>query len=94
MEIELNITEAILNRGKFRNATECPIAIALKEYNPEFEYVSTGFIGSNFRLGNTNYAIRHTPEVKDFIVSFDNGRTVKPTTLNLIARVVIYIGVI
>ncbi len=90
MEIELSITEEHLKKGKFRNATECPIAISLKEYNPEFEYVSTGFIGSNFRLGEDSYSIRHTPEVKDFIASFDNGKEIKPTTLYLTAKVITF----
>ena len=76
--MKVEITQQHIDTGEVRNAFDCAIAVALKQ---EFAY---GISVTNvIRIGKDNFWA--TPEVVRWFVDFDNGRPVKPITIELVA---------
>ena len=78
MSEKKQITQEDIDRGVRRNASNCAIAVGLKE---EFAYDIS--VTEVIRIGKDYY--RAMPEVIRWFGDFDMGRPVKPITIELVA---------
>ena len=78
MSEKIQITQQDIDRGVRRNASNCAIAVGLKQ---EFAYDIS--VSSVIRIGNDNY--QATPEVVRWFANFDLDRPVKPITIELVS---------
>ena len=78
MSEKKQITQEDIDRGVRRSASNCAIAVGLKE---EFAYDIS--VTDVIRIGKDYY--RAMPEVIRWFLDFDMGRPVKPITIELVA---------
>ena len=78
MSMEIQITQQDIDNGIRRNASNCAIAVGLKQ---EFAYDIS--VTDVIRIGNDPY--QATPEVVRWFLDFDRGRPVKPITIELVS---------
>ena len=78
MSEKIQITQQDIDKGIRRNASNCAIAVGLKQ---EFAYDVS--VTSVIRIGNDDY--QATPEVIRWFANFDRGKPVKPITIELVA---------
>ena len=78
MSEKIQITQEDIDKGIRRNASNCAIAVGLKQ---NFAYNIS--VADVIRIGNDDY--QATPEVVRWFVNFDRGRPVKPITIELVA---------
>ena len=78
MSEKIQITQEDIDKGVRRNASNCAIAVGLKQ---EFAYNIS--VTDVIRIGNDPY--QATPEVIRWFRNFDRGRPVKPITIELVS---------
>ena len=78
MSEKIQITQEDIDKGVRRNASNCAIAVGLKQ---EFAYNIS--VTDVIRIGNDNY--QATPEAVRWFANFDLGRPVKPITIELVS---------
>ena len=78
MSMKIQITQEDIDKGVRRNASNCAIAVGLKQ---EFTYDIS--ITDVIRIGKDNF--RATPEVVRWFGDFDKGRPVKPITIEFVS---------
>lgn len=79
--IKVKILKEHIEKGKIGSGRFCPVALALKD----LEYKNVGVCSSyGFLKEKSTYYNFDTPDkMSDFIVNFDFGREVKPTSFEL-----------
>ena len=77
MSEKIQITQEDIDKGVRRNASNCAIAVGLKqEFAYEIGVTSWIWIGKDY--------YRATPEVVRWFGDFDKGKKVKPITIELV----------
>lgn len=79
MSEKIQITQEDIDRGVRRSASNCAIAVGLKE---EFAYEIS--VTNMIVIGNDAYQAE--PEVVRWFANFDMGRPVKPITIELVSE--------
>ena len=79
MSEKIQITQEDIDKGVRRNASNCAIAVGLKE---EFAYEIS--VTNMIVIGNDAYQAE--PEVVRWFANFDMGRPVKPITIELVSE--------
>ena len=79
-ELIIKVTQEHIEKGKQKIANECPIAYALTELG--FTDVVVGYQDAWGwdNINKTDFDLSLSPEMTSFIISFDEGEPVKPTT--------------
>ena len=78
MSEKIQITQEDIDKGLRRNASNCAIAVGLKQ---EFAYGIS--VTDVLQIGNDDY--QATPEVVRWFTDFDRGRSVEPITIELVS---------
>ena len=74
-----DITQENITKGVPKNATQCPIALALKE-----EYHWATVAPNNIAFGETpleNNRYECSQRLRDYILNFDEGLDIRPITI-------------
>jgi hypothetical protein len=84
IRITVEVTRAMIRRGKQKNCRECPVAIAVSKAT-RMPFVNAGPLG--IYVGEDPYNLNHMawtpPEVWDWMTNFDNGRPVEPFSFEI-----------
>ena len=83
MQIEtLEVTQKFIDNGKCRDGGGCPVALCIQKAGYLYGEVAATHISLNL----TDYALRNDEALQNWILDFDNGKDVKPFSLELDTR--------
>ena len=86
--MKIKVEQRHLDKGKAKIAGQCPIALAIKEYLPEFTFVSIGPFKAFIDIFGYQLVYDLSKNSQEFIHKFDNLEKLEPhvVTMNLPGR--------
>lgn len=84
MNIHISITQDDIDKGKKNSACWCPVALAIRREIPEVDQRNVVVaISMTYIIGYPYYAASNPPIVHNFIMDYDNDKSVKPFEADL-----------
>jgi hypothetical protein len=88
IDLEIEVTRRHIQTGTNQHAKQCPIAVAIKESDPDIAWVEVrerkpALIRIAYHSDQMEYRFKTPPEARTFVRAFDRGEPVRAFTLKL-----------
>lgn len=85
-KIRFEVTQEHIDRGKSKNALDCPVALALDQALDD-RYAVIGFyhifLHSKVYMEQPTICVRTPENIREYITNYDNNVAVEPATFEL-----------